>query len=86
MQGNDPEQQDKLIKYNNLVAIALIFQNVIDQTRIIKALMDHGFPVMADDLKSLSPYLTKHVKRFGDYVVDLSEVPPPLNIEYTFSV
>lgn len=86
LQENDPEEQDKLIKYNNLVANALIFQNVIDQTRIIKALMDHGFPVVVDDLKSLSPYLTKHVKRFGDYVVDLSEVPPPLNIEYTFSV
>jgi len=86
LQENDPEQQEKLIKYNNLVANALIFQNVIDQTRIIKALMDHGFPVIAEDLKTLSPYLTAHIKRFGDYVVDLNEVPPPLDIEYTFSI
>ncbi len=86
LQENDPEEQEKLIKYNNLVANALIFQNVVDQTRIIKSLVDNGFPVVAEDLKTLSPYLTAHVKRFGDYVVDLNEVPPPLDIEYTFSL
>lgn len=86
LQENDPEEQEKLIKYNNLVANALIFQNVIDQTRIIRNLMNEGFTVLAEDLKTLSPYLTKHIKRFGDYVVDLSEVPPPLDIEYTFSL
>ncbi len=86
LQENDPEEQEKLIKYNNLVANALIFQNVIDQTRIIKDLMNEGFQVKSEDLKTLSPYLTKHIKRFGDYVVDLSEIPPPLDIEYTFSI
>lgn len=86
IQENDPEEQEKLIKYNNLVANALIFQNVIDQTRIIKSLINHGFPVVAEDLKPLSPYLTAHIKRFGDYVVDLTEIPPPLDIEYTFKI
>jgi TnpA family transposase len=43
LQENDPEEQEKLIKYNNLVANALIFRNVIDQTRIIKKLIDEGF-------------------------------------------
>jgi TnpA family transposase len=86
LQENDPEEQEKLIKYNTLVANALIFQNVIDQTRIIKNLMFEGFEVKTEDLKILSPYLTAHIKRFGDYVVDLTETPPPLDIEYTFSV
>ena len=86
IQENDPEEQEKLIKYNNLIANSLIFQNVIDQTRIIKNLMLDGFEVKAEDLKILSPYLTAHIKRFGDYVVDLSESPPPLDVEYTFSV
>lgn len=86
LQENDPEEQEKLIKYNNLVANALIFQNVIDQTRIIKNLMSEGFAVSPEDLKTLSPYLTAHIKRFGDYVIDLSEIPPPLDIEYTFSL
>lgn len=86
LQENDPEEQEKLIKYNNLVANALIFQNVIDQTRIIKRLIEEGFQVKGEHLKTLSPYLTAHIKRFGDYVVDLSEIPPPLDIEYTFSL
>jgi TnpA family transposase len=86
IQENDPEEQEKLIKYNNLIANSLIFQNVIDQTRIIKNLMLDGFEVKAEDLKILSPYLTAHIKRFGDYVVDLSEIPPSLDVEYTFSV
>ncbi len=86
LQENDPEEQEKLIKYNNLVANALIFQNVIDQTRIIKNLMNEGFTVSPEDLKRLSPYQTAHVKRFGDYVVDLSQIPPPLDVEYTFSL
>jgi len=86
LQENDPEEQEKLIKYNNLVANALIFQNVIDQTRIIRKLMNEGFTVSAVDLKTLSPYQTAQIKRFGDYVVDLSEIPPPLDIEYTFSL
>jgi len=86
LQENDPEEQEKLIKYNNLVANALIFQNVIDQTRIIRNLIGEGFRVSAEDLKTLSPYQTAHIKRFGDYVVDLSEIPPPLDVEYTFSL
>ncbi|MCY7376195.1 MAG: transposase [Pyrinomonadaceae bacterium] len=86
IQENDPEEQEKLIKYNNLIANSLIFQNVIDETRIIKNLMLNGFEVKAEDLKILSPYLTAHIKRFGDYVVDLSEIPPPLDVEYTFSI
>jgi hypothetical protein len=26
---------------------------------------------------TLSPYITRHIKRYGDYRVDLSRVPPP---------
>lgn len=83
---NDPEEHEKAVKYNTLIADAVIFQNVIDQTRIIESLMKDGFQITAEDLKTLSPYLTKHIKRFGDYIIDLSQIPPPLEIEYTFSL
>lgn len=86
LQENDPDEQEKLIKFNNLVANGLIFQNVIDQTRIIKDLVDNGFKVKAEDLVTLSPYLTSHIKRFGDYIVDLTEIPPQLDVEYTFAL
>ncbi len=84
LRENDPEEQDKLMKYKLLVADAVIFQNVIDQTRIIQELLEEGFKVTGEDIKFLSPYLTSHIKRFGEYVLDLSEIPPPLDIEYTF--
>ena len=74
------------MKYKVLVADAVIFQNVIDQTRIIQELLNEGHKITADDLKFLSPYQTAHIKRFGEYVLDLSQVPPPLDIEYTFRV
>ncbi len=31
-----------------------------------------------EDLAVLSPYLTSHIKRFGDYLIDLDAIPPAL--------
>jgi TnpA family transposase len=76
---NDPEEQEKAIKYNDLVANAVILQNVIDQSRILYELKAEGHSVKRADVAALSPYLTKHLKRFGDYVIDLSVVPQPLS-------
>jgi TnpA family transposase len=36
---NDPLEQEKAITYNDLVANAIIFYNVVEQTRIIRSLM-----------------------------------------------
>jgi hypothetical protein len=41
--------------------------------------MAEGYPVNRADVAALSPYLTRHVKRFGDYVIDLSVIPQPLS-------
>lgn len=75
---NDPEEQEKRIKYNDLVANAVIFQNVIDITLILRDLIKEGQTLFRNDVKALSPYLTKHVKRFGDYILDLENIPQPL--------
>ncbi len=76
---NDPEQQEKAIKYEDLVANAIIFQNVVDITMVIRQLRKEGHYVDPDDLSVLSPYLMEHIKRFGDYVIDLEERPEPLD-------
>ena len=76
---NDPEEQEKLIKYNDLVANALIFQNVVEVSRILHELMAEGYPVKREDVAALSPYLTRHIKRFWDYFIDLSVLPQPLS-------
>ena len=76
---NDPEEQEKVIKYNDLVANAVIFHNVVDQTRILRELKLEGFPVNREDVATLSPYVTSHIKRFGDYIIDLDTVPEPID-------
>lgn len=75
---NDPVEQEKRIKYNDLVANAVIFQNVVDITMILWQLKREGYRFSREDLVMLSPYMTKHIKRFGDYVIDLQNIPQPI--------
>ena len=37
-------------------------------------------PISKEDIARLSPYLTGHIKRFGDYVLDLDTVPQDIEI------
>jgi hypothetical protein len=43
-----------------------------------KGLIEDGFPLTWEDVAGLSPYITRKIKRFGDYVIDLS-APEPLD-------
>jgi TnpA family transposase len=83
---NDPEEQEKRIKYKDLVANIIIFQNVVDMTRVIRDLQCEGYEISRDDLAALSPYLTRHIKRFGDYYFDLGDVPQPLESDLSVPV
>ena len=78
---NSPDEQEKQIKYLDLVTNALIYQNVVDLSRTLQILKEEGYPVSREDMAALSPYLTRHIKRFGDYVLDLSKEPDPLGID-----
>ena len=44
----------------------------------LQGLIEDGFPVTREDVAGLSPYITRKIKRFGDYVIDLS-APEPLD-------
>ncbi len=48
-------------------------------TEVLHTLTQEGYEIRREHLAQLSPYLTGHVKRFGDYVVDLESVPAPLS-------
>jgi len=48
-------------------------------SKIIKELKAAKIPVYKKDLATLSPYITEHIKRFGNYVIDASDKPPDLN-------
>ena len=82
----DREEQEKCIKYNDLVANAVIFQNVVDMTYAIRALIREGYPVSPAAVAGLSPYLTRTIKRFGEYPVHLDVPPTPLDGEMALAL
>lgn len=71
---NDPDYQEKVVKFNELVANAAIYSTALDITDAANALAAEGFPVDTDDLATVSPYITRTIRRFGNWVVDLT--PP----------
>jgi Tn3 transposase DDE domain-containing protein len=71
---NDPDYQEKIIKFNELVANCVIYSTALDITAAANALAAEGHPVDTDDLATITPYLTHRIRRFGDWVLDLS--PP----------
>ncbi len=75
---NDPIEQEKRLKYLDLVASAVILQNTVDMSLAIQTLMSQGEVIPMRYLAALSPYITRHIKRYGDYVVNLHNIPQPL--------
>jgi hypothetical protein len=78
---NDRDEQRKLIKYNHLVANCLIFYNVCAMTKALHQMRKEGMRMDADTLARLSPYLTGHVNRFGEYQLDVKRQPPPIDYQ-----
>jgi hypothetical protein len=58
-----------------LVANAVIFHNVVDLTDVLRDLLKAGHLISREDVAALSPYMTSHIKRFGDYLIDMETVP-----------
>lgn len=55
----------------------------MDQTRILKELVNEGYLINREDIARLSPYITSHIKRFGDYIIDINIVPDPVDVEFS---
>lgn len=83
---NDPEEQEKRLKYLDVVACAVILQNAVDISWIVKSLSVEGCQLDREALALLSPYLTRQLKRFGYYVVDLQAIPQPLESEISLPI
>jgi TnpA family transposase len=81
---NDPEEQQKRLRYNDLVAACVILQNAVDMMKALEDLTAEGQRVDMADVRFLSPYATSHVKRFGDYRLDLGKPAESWLSEATF--
>jgi Tn3 transposase DDE domain len=73
--SNDENEMEKAVKYNDIITNSVILQNIIDMSEIIHQLTQEGADLREDDIAFLSPYLTEHIKRFGDYLIDMRRMP-----------
>jgi TnpA family transposase len=78
---NDRGEQRKIIKYNHLLANCLIFHNVCAMTRGLYKLRAEGVSIEPETVAALSPYIRAHISRFGQYTLDLSRTPAPIDYE-----
>ncbi len=58
-----------------------MLQNVADLTDVLNTLIAEGYPVTRELVARLSPYLREHIRRFGQYDLDMNKVPNPLDPE-----
>ncbi|MGE8453688.1 MAG: Tn3 family transposase, partial [Pseudomonadales bacterium] len=71
---NDPDEQQKRLRYNDLMASAAILQNTVDMMQALRSMVNEGIQVNPDDIGFLSPYLTSNLKRFGKYELDFGRI------------
>lgn len=76
--SGDPVEQEKRIKYMNLVANVIMLHNVVDLTMVLNQMVAEGHQVTEPLVKRLSSYMTEHMKRFGQYLLDIDAMPEPL--------
>lgn len=74
---NDPDHEEKVVKFNELIADCVIYSTACDITDAANDIAAEGRPVDLDDLATVSPYITNTVRRFGNWTLDLT--PPDQN-------
>jgi hypothetical protein len=50
---------------------------------LVQNLEQRGESVPEDAIAAISPYLTEHINRFGDYTLNLDRKPPQPDYGYT---
>lgn len=79
IKSGDPVEQEKQVKYTNLIANAIMLHNVADLTDVLTDMAAEEMTVTPELIASLSPTIREQIRRFGRYDVDMNEQPPPLN-------
>ena len=78
--ANDPDEQEKILKFSTLLTNAVIFHTTVDMMSVIRDLAAEGWHIIPEDLAVLSPYLTARIQRFGVYATDeIALTPEPFN-------
>jgi hypothetical protein len=80
------EDQEKQVKYTGLLTNCIILDNTIEISAALNALAREGYLLSIDEVAALSPYQTRHIKRFGTYEIDFSAVPAIIADDLTFTL
>lgn len=78
---NNRDEQRKIIKYNHLVTNSVILYNVFSISNVLNSLLQEGYQFDGKTLEALSPYITHHINRFGDYHLNFDKELPPLRFD-----
>jgi TnpA family transposase len=76
IERNDPAEQEKIIKFNTLLANCVIFHTALDMTTVLRQLSAEGWEITPAAVAALSPYIRERIKRFGEYATDGLIDPP----------
>ncbi|MFF3159471.1 Tn3 family transposase [Streptomyces sp. NPDC057910] len=60
----------------------------MDIAEIVRQLLEEGWTIEPEDLAHISPYLTEHINRFGEYSTPELAIPPEacdpkLDVDFT---
>ncbi len=72
--------QQKIIKFSQMLANILLLHTVAHQTKAINKLKDQGEDIPDEILSGIGPYWTEHLNRFGIFDVNMEKEMPA--IEY----
>ena len=80
------EEQEKQVKYTGLLTSCVILDNTVEISAALNALAQEGYLLSIDEVAALSPYQTRHIKRFGNYEIDFEAVPTLNADDLTFTL
>ena len=63
------------MKYVSLVASAVMLSNVVDLSEVFSVMAKEGQPVTAALAARISPYIRDHIRRFGRFALDMTQLP-----------
>lgn len=63
-----------------------MLDNTIEISAALNALAREGCIPTIDELAALSPYITRQIKRFDNYELDLSAIAAPVTDDLTFEI
>jgi hypothetical protein len=69
-----------------LLTSCVILDNTVEISTALNTLASEGYLLTIDEVAALSPYQTRHIKRFGNYEIDFEAVPTLNADDLTFTL